>query len=143
MASWPAAWRTWCRNTVKFKGLARVAGFGGGAAVLPLLVAPDPLDPWGAFGWACGLADALKDTIGGRQVLTIGGYDVVATARQACQAAGFSPDWRGDLTQIAAWLREGHDPETIVQVICGCRKPDRPTLRYFDVKIRDSRRSVA
>lgn len=130
MLSWAAAWRTWCRNQVKW-GRAS-----GKPAPPPLVMMFDANDPFGVRAWAAAIADAVPDTYQGRPILTVGGYDVVDAALGACGAAGWPPSERVDLEPVAQWLRDGIDPDTIAQVIRVHRKPDRSTLRYFDSAMR-------
>ena len=134
MASWPAAWRLWCRNEAKWarsraqRSLALVA------------VVADPSDPYGAKKWAETLPDRVPDTIGGAVVMAIGGFDVVGTAVDVCRVAGLQPEWRGELTHIADWLRDGFEPEHIVAVIRASSRPRTPgSWWWYDEKVRGRR----
>ena len=134
MASWAAAWRTWCRNQVKF-------GHASGQRHLPLLAiasVPDPADPYGAKAWAARLPDARPDTLpGGIVAMCVGGYDAAGTARDLCEAVGLPPDWRGDLAPIAEWLRAGLSPDAILEaVIQGGQPRISGSWRYYDARVR-------
>ena len=137
MASWPAAWRTWCRNAVRF-GTAT-----GQPTPPPLLLISGKDDPWGALAWSHTLRDVVADTREGRAIYTIGGYDVVETARSVCAAAGWEPTMRPDLWEIAAALRDGCDPDQMVDVVRTSRRPERATLRYYAPAWRSRRASAA
>ena len=136
MADWAAAWRTWCRNAAKYSK-ARKPG-------PPLLQSIDEADPWGIIAWSHQLRDAEADILNGRPILTVGGMDVQGTALDVCAAAGIPHDWRGDLTPIADWLRDGIDPDLIVHAVGTGNAPERPNLRYYDKRVRDrAKRSAA
>lgn len=134
MASWAAAWRTWCRNQVTF-------GRATGQRQLPLLAiasTPDPNDPFGAKAWAAKLPDARPDTLpGGIVAMCVGGFDAAGTARDLCQAVGLAPDWRGDLMPIAEWLRAGIDPDHLIAAVRNGAQPRvAGSWRYYDVRVR-------
>jgi hypothetical protein len=129
MASWSAAWRTWCRNEVKFSRRR--------APAPPLLEIIAADDPWGIIAWSHTLRDAEVDTIDGKPVLTVGGFDIVATASEVCSAAEVPQSRRVDLTPIADWLRSGIEPEIMVRAVGTGRRPDRPNLRWYDNRVRE------
>lgn len=129
MASWPAAWRTWCRNQAKW---------GGSQRHLPLVaVVVDPDDPFGAKRWAETLPDRTPGTIDGNVVMCLNGYDVVGTAVDVCRVAGLQPEWRGELMHIADWLRDDFEPSHIVATIRGSSRPRTPgQWWWYDHKVR-------
>lgn len=133
MASWPAAWRTWCRNAVRF----------GTATGKPLksavVLAFDSSDAFGANGWGNALSDVHPEVPpgGGDRVLCLRGYPIIEFAREICEAAGWDQDHRGDLEPIAQAIRAGYDPDMMVDVVKTVRRPDRPTLRYYETIWRD------
>lgn len=134
MADWSAAWRTWCRNEVKF-------GRAPGQRILPLMAVAtrsDPADDYGAKGWAASLQDARPGTMGdGSVVICLRGYDAAATARDVCAAAGLPPSWRGNLGMIGDWLRAGLDPDAIVEAVRSARPPRTPGIwQYYDARVR-------
>jgi len=113
MADWAAAWRTWCRNSLRF---------GGAAASEKQRSVPTDFEGIEAF------VRRLPDTQSGKMangqtVPCINGYDVAGAIVDAWRAAGLSRDWRGDLGPIVEWLREGIDPETIIEAIHFSAKP--------------------
>lgn len=117
MASWPAAWRTWCRKEVSF-------GRASGKPALPY----DASDSYGAEGWARQLPDAKEERVNGDRVARyVAGWDVVGVARDLCQAAGLSAiHWRGDLSPIAEWLRAGVEPDSMLAVVRNSKGPREP-----------------
>lgn len=136
MASWPAAWRTWCRNQVKFSGRAKQRNL----PLLAVIDAPDPADPYGAKRWAAALHDSKPETVNGVLVPCIEGVDAAGMAVDCCQAAGLPPEWRGDLTHIAEWLRGGIDPDHILAVVRGSRPPRTPgAWWWYEEKVRGRR----
>jgi hypothetical protein len=135
MADWAAAWRTWCRNAAKY---ARIRKPGP-----PLLQPIDEADPWGVIAWSHTLRDAEADILNGKPILTVGGMDVQSTALDVCSAAEIPQGWRGDLTPIADWLRDGIDPDLIVVAIGTSNRPERPNLRYYDKRVRDRAKRAA
>lgn len=129
MLSWPAAWRTWCRNAVRFEKIRKPAP--------PILAEIDASDPWGIVAWSKTLRDTEIGTVQGRAVLTVNGIDVVGAALDVLDATGWPRDLRPDLTPIAIWLRDDIDPDVIVHAIASSTKhPDNPTLRYYDGRVR-------
>lgn len=134
MASWPAAWRLWCRNEAKWSRSRAQRS-------LPLVaVVADPSDPHGIKKWVATLDDVKPGTIDGKVVMAIGGFDVGATAVDVCRVAGVPPEWRGDLTHIADWLRDGFTPEHIVGIIRGSSRPKHHgSWWYYDAKVRKIR----
>ena len=104
MASWPAAWRTWCRKAVEF-------GRASGAPISPLFAgdgtAPPADDPYGVTNWARGLKEAVPDTCRGMPILALAGHDVVGTARDVCAAAGQTPGRPADWG-VRQWPRRSH-----------------------------------
>lgn len=137
MASWPAAWRTWCRNAVRFGNAS------GKPAAPPLVVAFDAADRYGANAWSGTLREFSLETVDGKVVRTIGGFDVVACARDFCEAAGIEESARPDLSLVESWLRDELDPDVILRVIQESRRPDRPSLRYYDGRVRERARWAA
>lgn len=134
MADWEAAWRTWCRNQVKFAARSSPR-----SPPMLSVVGVDSSDAYGAAAWARGLSDARLDTMpNGDRVLCVGGYDATGTARDACRGAGLDPSaFRGSLDVIAEWLRDGITPEWICESIQMARKPSElRSLRYFDGHVR-------
>jgi hypothetical protein len=74
----------------------------------------------------------------GETVPTIGGYDAAGVAFDACVAAGLPEDWRGDLTPIANWLRDGIDPKIITAAVSRSNHPRIPgSWRYYDARVRE------
>ena len=144
MASWPACWRTWCRNAVQF---GRATGRPRESAeVWPILRlvngGPDEQGPFGAKRWATLVPDSRLGTIAGEVLPCLNGYDLAGVAIDCCEAAGLEPGWRGDLSPIADWLRAGIDPETIVNVIRSGPRPNKPgAWRFWDARIRESKRA--
>lgn len=137
MASWAAAWRTWCRNQTKWERKAK-------QRLLPLLAvtaAPDPSDPYGAKKWAASLPDVTPGTMAdGSVAMCINGYDVAGTAVDVCRSAGLAPEWRGELTHIAEWLRDGVEPERILAVIRGSARPRKAgSWWHYDARVRGQR----
>jgi hypothetical protein len=132
MASWPAAWRTWCRNCTRF-GTAT-----GKPNKSQEEIAFDGNDAWGAEAWAASLPDAktgkLQDET---EVLTLGGIAAAWTARDCCEAAGFPASWRGDLSPVAHWLRDRLEPDEVIEAIRTSTKPNKPVLTYFDRRVRE------
>lgn len=115
MADWHAAWRTWCRNCVRF-------GRASGQRTMPLfsVVAGGNDDDYGAKAWARTLRDAVQDKMpDGSTVLCLGGYDAAGTAVDVCRACGLPPTWRGNLEPVADWLRQGVEPDAIVGALRG------------------------
>lgn len=134
MLDWAAAWRTWCRNRVKY-------GQSDGQRFLPLLAimqGPDPADPYGAKAWAAKLADARPAQLDDGTVgMAICGYDVAGVAFDVCEAAGLQPSWRGDLMHVAWWLRDGIKPDHIVAVIRASPRPKKPgEWWWYDERVR-------
>jgi hypothetical protein len=127
MADWDAAWRTWCRNAVKFNRTK--------PASPPLLQVIDGADLWGITAWSRQLPDAVPDTLAGEPILALNGYDVQAVAWDICNAVGLPPDYRGNLEPIADWLRAGIDPDVILEAIRTSKKPDRPNLHYYSLRV--------
>lgn len=122
MASWPLAWRTWCQTEA-------VHGYNK-AKLKPVV---DANDPYGADAWAATLTDTVPDTVEGRVVPTLGGYDAAGVARDVCQAAGLPAEWRGDLKAIGDWLRAGVEPAHMLAVIGRGRGPRTAgSWRYYD-----------
>lgn len=137
MASWPAAWRTWCRNAVRF-------GTATGKPTPPaLILAFDAADPWGVRTWVNTIRDAKNETIQGRPIIAVAGWDIVATATEVCEAAGIDPAHRVDLEPIAQWLRDGIDPDVAIEAVRTSKRPDRPNLRYYDQRVRTYQRRPA
>lgn len=132
MADWAAAWRAWTRNQVRF-------GRATGQRNLPLLsvaAAHDPTDAYGATAWAARLPDTTLDTMtDGSRVPCLGGYAAAETARDVMHAIGEPPTWRGDLSPIAVWLRDGMDPDTIVGALRSA-PPSKP-LAYYTARVRE------
>lgn len=139
MADWEAAWRTWCRNDVKFSqrrapGLALFAVIKGGQP------ARDG-DPYGAEAWAATLPDATLE--GGRRWL--GGHnghgvDVAGWAADLCEAAKMdSSKIAWGLDYAAQWLREYKSPYWIEDLIKRARKPAGgvKSLEYFRQPVAD------
>jgi hypothetical protein len=125
---WHAAWRTWCRNQVKFTYGNRKPA----TALLAAMNAPDPSDPYGARHWASRLPDVRPEG----DTLILNGWDVVGVAVDACEAAGLPSEWRGDLMHIALWLRDGVTPEHIIGVIRSTRRPRQPgEWWWYDDKV--------
>ena len=135
MANWDAAWRTWCRNAMKFNRTR--------APSPPLLQAIDAADTWGISSWASQLPGVERDTFGGEPILALNGYDVQAVARDVCEAAGWPPDHRGELTPLADWIRVGITPDVILEAIRTSKKPDRPNLRYYHRRVMEWGQRVA
>jgi hypothetical protein len=133
MASWPAAWRTWIRNAAAWMAKAQPVR----SDLVSLSQAKD--DAYGAGWWASTLGNTTRETIGAQLVICVNGYDVVAVARDCCAAAGLAPEWRGDLSSVEGWLREGIDPDAAVAAIqAERRKPARiASMRYFDLRVRN------
>lgn len=130
MASWPAAWRTWCRNAAKYSKTRKPE---------PPLI--DKADPFGAIAWVHQQRDVVMDAVNGKIVPTLGGQDAAWTARDVCEAAGFSPDTRPDLGPVGDWLRAEIDPDLIIEAIrTATSRPARPVLRYYDRRVREYRR---
>lgn len=134
MANWSAAWRTWCRNEVKY-------GRAPGQRILPLLsvaASSDPTDAYGARGWAASLPDSRPGTMDdGSVVPCLHGFDAAATAREVCQAAGLPPTWRGSLAHIGEWLRVGLDPDAIVAAVRTARTPRTVgAWQFYDARVR-------
>ena len=129
MADWAAAWRTWVRNAVRFASKA--------PAKPGLLAAIDAADAFGAVCWAHQLRDAKGEMQNGHPVLALCGYPIIEIAREICEAAGWDQDHRGDLQPIAEAIREGCDPDMMVDVVKAARRPERPTLRYYAAIWRD------
>ena len=131
MASWPAAWRTWCRNAVRF----------GTATGKPLksavVLAFDSSDAYGANAWGYKLSGTKTETFHGQPVLALCGYPIIELAREICEAAGWDQDQRLDLEPIAQAIRSGYDPDMMVDVAKNARRPDRPTLNYYAAIWRD------
>lgn len=137
MASWPAAWRTWCRNAVRF-GAAT-----GTPAPPPLFLASgaaDTADPHGARAWGATLREGRNEPYHGHMALIVDGLPIVEIVAEVCQAAGIPEDSRPDLNIVRQWisLKPGNGvwPDDIIAAIRGSRQPDKPNLRYFDSMIR-------
>lgn len=135
MANWSAAWRTWCNNEV-------ARGRASGQRALPLMAlvprAVDGSDHYGAQAWAKSLPDAVLDDVAGEMVLCVGGWDAAGTAKDVCKAGRVNTDWRGDLDHIAQWLRDGFEPDAIVEVIRRAPPPREPgSWRYYDQRVRN------
>lgn len=117
MADWRAAWRTWCRNQVRF-----------GQAVKPKapLLPPEDVeaDPWGCMAYARQCKFAKPGTIeGGKVVPCVEGWDLPGVLSEVCEAVGLPREWRGDLAPIAIWLRDGFEPEHILDVVRAHKPP--------------------
>ena len=139
MADWEAAWRTWCRNDVKFAqrrapGLALFAVVTGGQ---PAAAG----DSFGAIAWSKTLQDATEAE--GKRWL--GGYnghgvDVAGWAADLCEAAKMDPTRvAGGLSVAAEWLREHKSPYWIEDLIKRARKPAGgvKSLEYFRQPVAD------
>lgn len=138
MASWPAAWRTWCRNAVRF-------GNANGRPAPPplLLISGSKDDPYAAIAWAHTLRDGTPDKFGDETIVALRGYHVVMTAVDICDLAGLDPTSRPDLNPIADALREGCDADQMVEVVRGMRRPEKPTLRFYANAWREKCRKAA
>jgi hypothetical protein len=142
MADWDAAWRTWCRNEVKFSqrrapGLPLFSVVKGGQ--------PAPADdPWGALAWAKTVDGTRPDEKTGKPMLggfTGIGYDVAMMAEECCAAATMDPTRiTGGLAIVAEWLRAYKDPNWIEAVIKRTRKPAGGvhSLEYFRQPVADA-----
>jgi hypothetical protein len=110
MNNWDAAWRTWCRNMRKWGQTKK--------AKAPLFSGlPDP-DPYGALGFAQKCRYAEPGTIeSGKVVPCVGGWDLVGVLLEVCEVARLPEEWRGDLSAIVDWLREGLEPERIIDAV--------------------------
>lgn len=99
----------------------------------------DSGDPFGAITWGATLRDAEVDFVHGVPLLCLGGYALVSSAVEACEAAGISPEVRVDLEPVAEWLRQGIVPDGpagfITLIRTAGRRPDRPNLRYYGARI--------
>lgn len=139
MASWPAAWRTWCRHAVQY---GRAAGRPA-APLLALVPRINQADPWGICDWIKGLPDVGFATRLGETIVALCGVDIGLQACECCEAAGFPPDWRGDLNPVAEWLRAGLDPDLTVEAIrTATKRPDRPNLKWYDIRVRERARAA-
>ena len=139
MADWSACWRTWCRNSVRF-GVATGRPIVRKDNVVSLFDVAQVEDPWGINATVAALPDATDDRNAATQIAikALGGWDVVASLTDICQAAGLPRDWRGDLGPVCDWLREGLDPDLIAAAIRGARRPDKPgAWRWFDARVRE------
>src|ERR1700761_1655660 len=83
MADWPAAWRTWIRNKVKWAKK--------NAETKKSATAPAD-DPWGITAWAQNLPDVEIGTVLGEPMLILAGYGIEAVALDICAAAGIPKD---------------------------------------------------
>lgn len=131
MLDWRAAWRTWCRNQVKW-GKATVPK-------APLLMNGDAeSDPYGALAFAGACKFAKPGTSeDGRKVPSVAGWDLVGVLVDVCEAAAIPPEWRGDLAPVAIWLRDGLDPESIVDVIRAHKPPRVPgSWWWYEKRVR-------
>lgn len=124
MLDWRAAWRTWCRNQLKWGKVTKPAA--------PLLNGHDDGDPFGALAFAKGCKYAKPGTMeGGKVVPAVNGWDLVGVLLEVCEVAGCQPEWRGDLGPVAAWLRDGLDPEAIIDAIRSHRPARVPGSWWF------------
>lgn len=128
MANWHRAWVTWCLNWFERANK--------GMPAPPLLAGLEADDPWGARAWAHSLREVDAGTVDGKPVLTVNGFDVVWVACEVCRALGWPQDRRVDLQPLAEWLADDVYPDTILQVVRSGSQPDRPTLRFFERRIR-------
>lgn len=135
MLDWSAAWRTWCRNQVKW-GRATLKK---PEPALPLN-GHDESDPYGALAFAAGCKYAKPGTAeDGRKVPSVAGWDLVGVIQDVCEAAGVPSDWRGDLAPVAAWLRDGVEPDAIIDAIRGHKPPRVPgSWWWYDRRVRAS-----
>ena len=129
MMDWPAAFRTWIRNLPKY---------GGASGEAPLLAIADP---WGCQQWARSVPYTRMETVEGKPVICLNGYDLAGVAAACCEAAGLPPEWRGDLDQIGYWLAEGiSGPNIISAVATAERRPDRrDAWKWYNTRVRGSR----
>ena len=148
MASWPAAWRTWCTKSLRFGHAGRCAPR---AATLghPTLALDNgrPDDPWGIAGWCAtcpGVTDPdTEDAHRGRFLL--GGALLDVAAANICAAARLPPAWRGKLDALAGWLNggicSGDAVEAIAKVAAraGYDPSTVRSLAYFDAAVRERR----
>lgn len=104
----------------------------------------DSSDAFGANAWGHTLTDTENHQKDGVPVLALRGYPIIEFAREVCEAAGWDQDTRCDLEPIAQAVRAGYDPDMMVDVVKTVRRPDRPTLRYYEAIWRDrhAKRSV-
>ena len=135
---WSAAWRTWCRRAVEY-------GRSSGQRSMPLLAVVDgqrvdeAADPYGARCWARNLPEVDAGRFDGELRPAVCGFDVAGVACDLCEAAGYRPNWRGDLSVVPEWLRGGVDPDDAVREIRRVRRPG-VSLRWYDDMVRGRRR---
>jgi len=136
MLDWRAAWRTWCRNQKKWGR--------GAAAKAPLLNGEAESDPFGARAFAARCPYAKPGTLDGKTVPSVSGWDLVGVLVEVCEVARLTPDWRGDLAPVADWLRDGFDPEQIVDVIRASKPPrEAGSWWWYERAVRRLKQGVA
>ena len=139
MADWDAAWRTWCRNDVKYAqrrapGLPLFAVVKGGSEAAQG-------DPYGTRAWAATVPDASP----GGETWWLGGsnghgVDLPGFAADLCEAARMDPTRvAGGLDIVAEWLRSHRVPYWIEELIRRAQKPAGgiKSLEYFRQPVAD------
>jgi hypothetical protein len=134
MLDWSAAWRTWVRNQIKW-GKVKLVKRG--------LLNGNADDPFGALEYAAHCKYATPGTAeGGKIVPSVNGWDLPGVLVDVCEAAGLSSDWRGDLSPIAAWLRDGVEPEQIIDAIRAHKPPNVPgSWWFYEKRVRECLRA--
>lgn len=97
---------------------------------------PEPdlaADPWGLREWLSAQPVALSGAM-----FDPAGYTVDALG-DILTAAGFAPEWRGNLDTLGNWIRAGYRPDSIAEVIAeaaASTSADIRSLAFFDGLVR-------